>query len=112
MAGGTRRGCCSNGSGRKSSVTWKAGAGWPWKQALSGWNSPVGRLTLKGVWIGVDSHESRGLMIWDYKTGVLPGKNNVTEERHGFQLAGYLLAVQQGLSPCRRTRRPGPALSA
>jgi CRISPR/Cas system-associated exonuclease Cas4 (RecB family) len=37
-------------------------------------------------------------MLWDYKTGVVPKKNEITHERGRFQLAGYLLAVQQGLT--------------
>ena len=74
--------------------------GWRWLameasfvgMELAGWPTKI-----KGRLDRLDSHESWGLMIWDYKTGVLPGKNIVTVERHGFQLAGYLLAVQQGL---------------
>jgi RecB family exonuclease len=59
---------------------------------LCGWPTKIrGRLDR------VDRHESGGLMIWDYKTGILFGKKNLIEDRDKFQLAGYLLAVQQGL---------------
>ncbi len=38
-------------------------------------------------------------MLWDYKTGAVPGLKELTEDRSQFQLSGYLLAVQQGLIP-------------
>ena len=74
--------------------------GWRWlamEENFAGMELPGWPTNIKGRLDRVDGHESMGLMIWDYKTGVVPGKNNMTEERHGFQLAGYLLAVQQGL---------------
>ncbi len=37
-------------------------------------------------------------MLWDYKTGTVPNQSDIIEERSRFQLSGYLLALQQGLT--------------
>ncbi len=57
--------------------------GWPW--------------TLKGRIDRLDCHgEKSRLLVWDYKTGELPGMNQVFEAGEEHQLPCYLLAVREG----------------
>ena len=41
-------------------------------------------------------------MVWDYKSGEIPKKNQVLDEAAEAQLPCYLLAVQQGRVPVNR----------
>jgi RecB family exonuclease len=75
--------------------------GWRWlamEDSFSGLQIPGWPTTIRGRLDRVDSHQTQGLMLWDYKTGAVPGKTDITKERSCFQLPGYLLAVQQGLT--------------
>jgi RecB family exonuclease len=75
-------------------------AGWRWLgsevafQDLRGQDWPF---TLSGRIDRLDYHpENSDLVVWDYKSGNLPKKNQVLEEVAEAQLPCYLLAVQQG----------------
>ncbi len=60
--------------------------------------------TLRGRIDRLDYHpENSDLVVWDYKSGEIPKKNQVLEEVAEAQLPCYLLAVQQG----RVTGQPG-----
>jgi RecB family exonuclease len=74
--------------------------GWLWlamETSFTGLRLPGWPTAVKGRLDRIDTHQDEGLMLWDYKTGDVPGSKEITEARHQFQLAGYLLAVQQGL---------------
>ena len=49
----------------------------------------------------VDVHDSRGIIVWDYKTGNPPGTKEVLEQFRKAQLPLYLLALREG--------KPSPA---
>lgn len=74
--------------------------GWRWQglevkfQDLRGPDWPF---TLKGRIDRLDYRPETGeLIIWDYKSGTIPGVKKVFDLKEEFQLPGYLLAVQQG----------------
>ena len=75
-------------------------AGWRWQgsevafQDLRGQDWPF---SLRGRIDRLDYHPGNAdLVIWDYKSGDIPKKNQVLEEIAEAQLPCYLLAVQQG----------------
>jgi RecB family exonuclease len=79
--------------------------GWRWlamEDSFQGLRIPGWPTAIKGRLDRVDGHKTAGLMLWDYKTGTVPGKAEISQERHHFQLPGYLLAVQQGLTAVPR----------
>ncbi|MBI4795543.1 MAG: PD-(D/E)XK nuclease family protein, partial [Deltaproteobacteria bacterium] len=51
--------------------------------------------SLKGRIDRIDSHRDEGLILWDYKTGKIPGVNQIFKDGEEFQLPGYLAAVKQ-----------------
>ena len=78
-------------------------AGWRWQgsevtfQGLQGRDWPF---TLRGRIDRLDYHpENSDLVVWDYKSGEIPKKNQVLAEAAEAQLPCYLLAVQQGRIP-------------
>jgi RecB family exonuclease len=78
-------------------------AGWRWQgfevafQDLRGQDWPF---TLRGRIDRLDYNpEMADLVVWDYKSGEIPKKNQVLEEVAEAQLPCYLLAVQQGRVP-------------
>jgi ATP-dependent helicase/nuclease subunit B len=75
-------------------------AGWRWQgsemafQGLRGQDWPF---SLRGRIDRLDYHpENSDLVVWDYKSGEIPKKNQVLEEVAEAQLPCYLLAVEQG----------------
>ncbi|MEW6387827.1 MAG: PD-(D/E)XK nuclease family protein, partial [Thermodesulfobacteriota bacterium] len=74
--------------------------GWRWagvELAFQGLTGPDWPFTLKGRIDRCDYHgEEKELIVWDYKSGVLPSAKQVFERLEEFQLPGYLLAVKQG----------------
>jgi RecB family exonuclease len=75
--------------------------GWRWlamEESFSGLQLPGWPTKIRGRLDRVDVHQFRGLILWDYKTGAVPKKTDIAEERSHFQLSGYLWAVQQGLT--------------
>jgi RecB family exonuclease len=74
--------------------------GWRWHgmevkfQELRGRDWPF---TLRGRLDRLDHHpEAARLLVWDYKSGEVPGAKQVFEAGEEHQLPCYLLAVQQG----------------
>jgi RecB family exonuclease len=73
--------------------------GWRWLALEERFEKLMGRdwpFSLKGRIDRIDSHRDQGLILWDYKTGKIPGANQIFKEGEEFQLPGYLAAVQQG----------------
>ena len=82
-------------------------AGWRWQgfevafQDLRGQDWPF---TMRGRIDRLDYNpETADLVVWDYKSGEIPKKNQVLEEVAEAQLPCYLLAVQQGRVPVSPT---------
>ena len=92
----------------------RAGAGRTWRGASGTSKGQGWPFTLKGRLDRLDYHPENGdLIVWDYKTGEIPGAKKVFEEREEFQLPGYLLAVKQGrVEVAKGGRRLGPGSSA
>jgi len=73
--------------------------GWRWLaleerfQDLTGQDWPF---SLKGRIDRIDAHRDEGLILWDYKTGKIPGVNQIFKDGEEFQLPCYLAAVQHG----------------
>ncbi len=74
--------------------------GWAWSRV----ESPFSGLELAGCPAAIrgrldriDTHPDRGLVCWDYKTGVVPARKELEEERTQPQLPVYMLAVAGGL---------------
>ena len=75
--------------------------GWRWlamEDNFIGLYLPGWSMTVKGRLDRIDTHPTEGLMLWDYKTGSVLKQKEIEEDRSRFQLLGYLLAVQQGLT--------------
>ncbi|MDD5641965.1 MAG: PD-(D/E)XK nuclease family protein [Syntrophales bacterium] len=73
--------------------------GWRWlalEERFQDLMGPDWPFRLKGRIDRIDAHPDAGLMLWDYKTGKIPGVKKVFDEGGEFQLPGYLAAVQQG----------------
>ncbi len=74
--------------------------GWRWLAAeasFQGLDRPGWVFALKGRLDRVDGHPEQGeLVVWDYKTGEIPGPAKVFEDQEEFQLPAYLLAVREG----------------
>jgi RecB family exonuclease len=74
--------------------------GWVWlamETFFTGLRIPGWPTAIQGRLDRIDVHPDEGTMLWDYKTGELPGPKDIIECRHQFQLVGYLLALRQGL---------------
>jgi RecB family exonuclease len=78
-------------------------AGWRWQgfevafRDLRGQDWPF---TLRGRIDRLDYNpEAADLVVWDYKSGEIPKKNQVLDEAAEAQLPCYLLAVEQGRVP-------------
>ncbi len=75
-------------------------AGWRWQGSEVAFQDLRGRdwpFSLRGRIDRLDYHpEQADLVVWDYKSGEIPKKNQVLEEVAEAQLPCYLLAVQQG----------------
>ncbi|RJR44923.1 MAG: hypothetical protein C4567_03865 [Deltaproteobacteria bacterium] len=72
--------------------------GWRWlafEERFTDLQGPDWPFKLKGRIDRIDHHRDEGLMLWDYKTGEIPGVKKVFEEGEEFQLPGYLAAVKQ-----------------
>ncbi|MBM4294865.1 MAG: hypothetical protein FJ126_08190 [Deltaproteobacteria bacterium] len=71
--------------------------GWRWLHLEAAFRDLRGEgwpFALKGRIDRVDYHPgNRDLVVWDYKTGEVPGAKKIFEELADFQLAGYLLAL-------------------
>ncbi len=74
--------------------------GWSWIKVESSFPG----MELEGCSVGIrgrldriDLHPELGVICWDYKTGNVPGKKELLEERKQPQLPAYLLAVGKGL---------------
>jgi RecB family exonuclease len=75
--------------------------GWRWlamETAFTGLRLPGWPTRVRGRLDRVDTHQTQGVMLWDYKTGAVPGQKEIREDPSQFQLSGYLLAVAQGLT--------------
>ncbi|MFZ5450711.1 MAG: PD-(D/E)XK nuclease family protein [Thermodesulfobacteriota bacterium] len=73
--------------------------GWRWlalEERFQGLQGPGWPFRLKGRIDRIDIHPDEGLILWDYKTGKIPGVKKVFDAGEEFQLPGYLAAVQQG----------------
>jgi RecB family exonuclease len=77
--------------------------GWRWLGAevsFQGLARPGWPFTLRGRLDRLDFHPETGeLIVWDYKTGVIPNGAQVFEKLEEFQLPGYLWAVREGHTP-------------
>ncbi len=77
--------------------------GWRWLGAEVAFQDLQGRdwpFTLAGRIDRLDSHpETADLVVWDYKSGEIPKKNQVLDDVAEAQLPCYLLAVEQGRVP-------------
>ena len=74
--------------------------GWRWVAVEESFNRLAIEgcpITLRGRLDRLDSHPEIGLICWDYKTGKVPGANEVREDMKYPQLPAYLLAVERGL---------------
>ncbi len=72
--------------------------GWRWlamEERFTDLQGPEWPFRLKGRIDRIDHHRDEGLILWDYKTGEIPGVKKVFEEGEEFQLPGYLAAVKQ-----------------
>ncbi|MHC1726295.1 MAG: PD-(D/E)XK nuclease family protein [Syntrophobacteraceae bacterium] len=80
---------------------WKRLAeGWSWMSVESGFDSMEIRgctACLKGRLDRIDSHPALGFVCWDYKTGSIPGKKELTADGVQPQLRAYLLALSKGV---------------
>ena len=78
-------------------------AGWRWQGFEVAFNDLRGQdwpFTLRGRIDRLDYNpETADLVVWDYKSGEIPKKNQVLEEVAEAQLPCYLLAVEQGRVP-------------
>jgi exodeoxyribonuclease-5 len=73
--------------------------GWRWlalEERFQDLMGPDWPFSLKGRIDRIDSHRDEGLILWDYKTGEIPGVNQVFKDGEEFQLPCYLAAVKQG----------------
>ncbi|OGP71120.1 MAG: hypothetical protein A2Z73_02975 [Deltaproteobacteria bacterium RBG_13_60_28] len=73
--------------------------GWRWlalEERFQGLQGPGWPFKLRGRIDRIDYHRDQGLILWDYKTGEIPGVKKVFDDGEEFQLPGYLAAVQQG----------------
>jgi RecB family exonuclease len=74
--------------------------GWRWlglEVRFRDLQEPGWPFSLKGRLDRLDFHEeSEHLIIWDYKSGAIPGVKKVFADREEHQLPGYLLAVKRG----------------
>jgi RecB family exonuclease len=73
--------------------------GWRWlalEERFQDLRGPDWPFSLKGRIDRIDGHPDAGLILWDYKTGKIPGVKKVFDAGEEFQLPGYLAAVQQG----------------
>jgi RecB family exonuclease len=75
--------------------------GWRWVEvelSFQGLTRAGWPFALKGRIDRLDCHpEGCEVMVWDYKSGAIPGANRIFEELEEFQLPSYLAAVKQGL---------------
>jgi RecB family exonuclease len=75
-------------------------AGWRWlgvEARFEGLTSQDWPFTLKGRIDRLDGHvDTREVVVWDYKSGEVPGPKKVFTDLEEHQLPGYLLAVKQG----------------
>ena len=65
--------------------------GWRWlamENAFTGLQLPGWPTRVRGRLDRVDTHQTQGLMLWDYKTGAVPGQKEIREDRSQFQLSG------------------------
>jgi RecB family exonuclease len=73
--------------------------GWSWvgvESRFDGMAIDGCETRIKGRLDRIDSHSELGLICWDYKTGRLPGRNEVVDESGSAQLKAYLLALSKG----------------
>jgi ATP-dependent helicase/nuclease subunit B len=81
--------------------------GWRWldtEVAFQELQAPDWPFTLKGRIDRLDYHpESCDLLVWDYKSGEIPKKQQALEDLQEPQLACYLLAVERGRVPTDQT---------
>jgi RecB family exonuclease len=75
-------------------------AGWRWQGSEVAFQDLKDRdwpFSLRGRIDRLDYHpEQADLVVWDYKSGEIPKKGKVLDDREESQLPCYLLAVQQG----------------
>ena len=74
--------------------------GWTWTAVESGFKHleiHACRVGLKGRLDRIDFHPSQGMVCWDYKTGSVPKRKEVTEDNTQPQLPAYLLALSKGI---------------
>ena len=78
-------------------------AGWRWQGFEVAFNDLRGQdwpFSLRGRIDRLDYNpETADLVVWDYKSGEIPKKNQVLDEVAEAQLPCYLLAVEQGRVP-------------
>jgi len=78
-------------------------AGWRWQGSEVAFQDLRGRdwaFSLRGRIDRLDYHpEKSDLVVWDYKSGEIPKKGKVLDDREEYQLPCYLLAVQLGRVP-------------
>jgi ATP-dependent helicase/nuclease subunit B len=75
--------------------------GWQWlamEASFCGLQIPGWPTLVQGRLDRVDQHPSRGVMLWDYKTGLIPSLKEITDDPSKFQLLGYLMALEQNLT--------------
>lgn len=85
------------------------GQGWRWRlmeAAFAGLQGEGWPFTLRGRLDRLDYHpESGEAIVWDYKSGEVPKAAQVFDDLEEFQLPGYLLAVEQGLTAAPAERQ-------
>ena len=83
--------------------------GWRWRlmeTEFAGLKEEGWPFALKGRLDRLDYHpEARQAVIWDYKSGEIPGARQVFDDLQEFQLPCYLLAVERGLTEAPRERQ-------
>jgi RecB family exonuclease len=67
---------------------------------------------IRGRMDRVDIHDTRGLVVWDYKTGIPPATREVLEQLRAPQLPLYLLALRGGKLSSASLPAAGKGLSA
>jgi ATP-dependent helicase/nuclease subunit B len=86
--------------------------GWRWlalEERFQDLQHPDWPFRLRGRIDRIDYHRDEGLILWDYKTGEIPGEKKIFDKGEEFQLPGYLAAVRQGRVEAAKGEAPQKA---
>jgi len=73
--------------------------GWKWlkvESSFSGLSFPGWPFSVSGRIDRIDYHPTKGIVVWDYKTGEIPSKKGVLTDLNEPQIPLYLLALKGG----------------